>query len=494
MKINYWKALVFIFISHLLFNPELKAAQDIPFIDTDVVISMDFQDARLKDILKILSMQSGLNFIAAESVQERTVTLYLDGVPIQEAMDKIFKANNLTYELGKDSNIFIVKDWGKPQVETVTKVFYLKYATVSSSSLIKESDDKLGLSTSSSSSTETDIGITQIIRKNLTEYGSVIEDARTNSLIVKDIPSRMPVIAETIAALDVPVPQVMLEVEMLDVSKNIVDTMGFEFGSNPFTFIMPGGFRGMQLFMGDITKRGAGISNTAGSAGQVTFGRTYAEILDFLRTQTDAKYLARPKILTLNNQTAEIQISTDESVGVKTTTEATSGTTSASVERTKTGVSLRITPQINMETGEVTMFIYPKVSEAAQGNSFTSGGETFQFRDPEERSTKSLIRVKDNETVVIGGLIRSELAQTLTKVPFLGDIPILGALFRHKDKTRDRERELLVFITPRIIKDSHSAFIQERRAVFPIREQSAVSSFDRQLAISSSLNNFEIRK
>lgn len=485
--------IIFVFIFYL-FLPRSDAKGELPFLDTEAVISMDFKDANLKDILKIFSIQAGLNFIASESVQNRKITLYFENVPVEEAMNKIFKANNLSYELEKDSNIFIVKEWGQPEIETVTKVFYLKYATVSSSSLNQEMEDKLGICGSgsdTSSGAKESSGITKAIEKNLSKYGSIIEDSRTNSLIVTDLPSRMPIIAQTIAVLDVPVPQVMLEVEMLDVSKNIVDAMGFEFGTNPFTLILPGSFRGMQLFMGDITRRAVGMSNTSSSSGQVTFGHTYAEVLDFLRTQTDAKYLARPRILTLNNQTAEIKITTDESIGISTTTEATSGTTSASVERSETGVLLRITPQINLETGEITMFINPKVSEASQGNSFTSGGNSYQFRDPEERSTKSMIRVKDNETVILGGLIRTELAQTLTKVPFLGDIPILGALFRHKDKTRDRDRELLVFITPRIVKDGNVAFTQARKTTLPMREQSMTSAFDRQLAINTTLNNFE---
>ncbi|MCX7661740.1 MAG: secretin and TonB N-terminal domain-containing protein, partial [Candidatus Omnitrophica bacterium] len=113
-------------------------AEEIVFPNPEQRISMDFKDASLKDILKIFSIQSGLNFIASEAVQDRRITLYLENVPIKDAMDKIFKANNLTYELDPNSGIFIVKDWGPPKIETVTKVFILKYATVSTSSLKEE--------------------------------------------------------------------------------------------------------------------------------------------------------------------------------------------------------------------------------------------------------------------------------------------------------------------------------------------------------------------
>lgn len=493
---------LFIFIlSFCLLLPRSNAEEELYPLDLeelDATISLDFQDAELKDILKIFSIQSGLNFIASESVQDRKITLYLDKVPIKQVMDKLFKANNLTYELDKDVNIFIVKDWGKPEIETITKVFYLKYATVSSSSLKEEMyNEIIGLGAGGSEAVtgsgkwaiEEKAGITTVVKKILSGYGSVIEDYRTNSLIVTDIPSRMPIITQTIASLDVPVPQVMLEVEMLDVSKNIVDKLGFEFGNNPFTLIIPKRTlsKGVDFFIGDITKRGQSISSTSGAAGLVSFGRSFAEVLDFLRTDTDTKTLARPRLLTLNNEPAEIKITTNEVIGEEVTYDDQGNVSSRTAERIETGVSLRVTPQINLKTGEITMFISPKVKEAST-SVFSSS-----YRDPEERGTKSLVKVKDGETVILGGLIRNEFNQVITKVPLLGDIPILGALFRHKSKTKDRQRELLVFITPHIIKDTGIEVAQAEKVSLPAREQSLAEGleFERQLTINTSLNKFE---
>ena len=478
-------------------------------------ISMDLQDVNLKDVLKIFSMQSGMNFIASEAVQERKITLYLDKVPVQDAMNKLFKANNLSYEYDRSANLFIVKDWGKPRLETITKVFYLKYATVSTSVMRSEIDDIMedtgtGSSTGSTSSSSSggssredaakEGGITNALKKLLSEYGSIVEDYRTNSLIVTDIPSRMQAIAQTIASLDVPAPQVLIEVEMLDVSKNTVDKLGFDFGTNPFTLIIPSSGP-TKFFMGNLANRGAGISSPVDasgvpiSAGSVSFGNTYSQLLDYLRTQTDTKYLARPRLLTLNNETAEIQISTNESIGVTGTSSSSSGGTtsesSGDPERAKTGVSLRVTPQINIETGEITMFLYPKVTEAVQGNALIVASKNYQFRDPEERSTKTTVRVKDGETVVIGGLIRNEFNQINSSLPFFSDIPILGAFFRHKDKTKDKERELLVFITPHILKEATVEFAQTNKTVLPDREQNTAAGFNRQSAVSSSLNTFD---
>ena len=98
-----------------------NAEQQPPLVGAEASISMDFKDASLKDVLKVFSMQAGMNFIASESVQDRTITLYLDKVPLSMAMDKIFSANNLSYELDREANIFVVKEWGKMETETVVQ-------------------------------------------------------------------------------------------------------------------------------------------------------------------------------------------------------------------------------------------------------------------------------------------------------------------------------------------------------------------------------------
>lgn len=509
---------VFIFTAYL-FLPfsKLDADSKLPFLESEPEISMDFQDASLKDVLKVLSIQAGLNFIASETVEARRITLYMDKVPVKDMMDKLFKANNLEYQLDKNSNIFVVKDLGQPQVETVTKVFYLKYCSVSSSRLISEVANNLSASSASTSSSSSasssllspsagtsgttggtqDSGIAAAVKKILSKDGTVVEDYRTNSLIVNDIAIRMPLIAQAIAAIDVAVPQVLIEVEMLDVSKNLVDKLGFDFSNNPITLILPGGFihKGADFFLGTLARRKNDI-DSSGVSGSVVLGSTFGQVLDFLRSQTDTKYLARPRILTLNNETAEIKITTQESIGVTTTTEASTSTSSASPERFETGVSLRVTPQVSPETGEITMFIYPEVSEATAGNTLTSGDQAYTFRDPEVRSTKSIVRIKDGETVIIGGLIRNEFTQVVKKIPIFGDIPLIGALFRHKGGTNDKnkERELLVFITPRIVKEKNIALVQAKKDTLLLREQAAAVILDRSKTIVSSLDSFEKKK
>jgi general secretion pathway protein D len=486
---NNFRLFVFIFFFSLFqLLPKINAATtELPFPNPDITISMDFQDVSLKNILKIFSIQSGLNFIASEAVQDRKMTLYFDKVPLKQAMDKLFKANNLYYELDKDSNIFIVKDWGKAPVDTVTKIYPLKYQSVPSASIVKEK--------SSVSQQASGADLTNSIRQRLSENGKLSEDAHTNSLIITDIPTRFPLIEQLITSLDVPQPLVMLEVEILDVNKNKVDTIGFKFGQTPMVITYTGGSFSTDMLLPQNLLKKVPITKAV-TGGTVDLTSSYSVQLDFLRTQTDTKTLARPRILTMNNETAEIKITAKESTNPSTTTNTDVSTSTVGVERYEVGITLRVTPQINPETNEITMFIWPQISDTKNGITVTatSSSPGYTAKDPEERSSKSTVRVKDNETVIIGGLIRNEFSQTITKLPLLGDLPLVGAFFRHKDKDKDRERELLIFITPHIVRDGKIDLAQARSIVIPEREQSTALGNDRRKIIEASLNSFNRKK
>ena len=181
-------------------------------------------------------------------------------------------------------------------------------------------------------------------------------------------------------------------------------------------------------------------------------------------------------------------------VGEKKTSaeEAGAKSTTYEAERYETGVSLRVTPQINVETGEITMFIVPTVADAVKSSVTSAFGATYY--NPEVRSTKAVVKVRDGETIIIGGLIRNDFSNTEEKLPILGDIPVLGGLFRHKYKDKDRQRELLVFITPHIIKDTDIGLKQAKKVTLPEREQNTVSGIDRQATINASLNSFEKKR
>ncbi len=513
MKDNLRLSAFFILFLGLLI-PKLNAETDLSMlIDPNKTISMDLQDANLKDVLKIFSIQSGLNFIASDSVKDRKVTLYLDNVPIKETMDKLFKANKLVYEYDEEANIFLViysEDTLVP--EMITKVFSLKYRSVATANLEKEKVNLFaGVSQGQAAAEVGGANIIDAVKQMLSKDGKISEDASTNSLIITDLASRFPAIEAVVADLDQLQPQVMLEVEVLDVSKNVIDKLGFHLGDisetpNPLSLILRRPDGGSDSFIGTLANRGANLT-TPGIQGSTVIGNYYSALLDFLSQQADTRYLARPRVLTLNNETAEIAITKDEVMSMKTSrTTDSSGNTSIDITYDRAtsmtltpegiGIFLRVTPHINLDTREITMVVNPKTSSATDSVTVSAGSTTSFYRDPEVRSTKSIIKVKDGETIVLGGMIHQEKQEIRQKVPLLSDIPFLGALFRNKNVSKNIERELLVFITPRITKDSYIKASNKASSISSgyLSAQTPLTRSDRRQEVSDLLNTFEREK
>ncbi|MBL7081268.1 MAG: hypothetical protein ISS44_01695 [Candidatus Omnitrophica bacterium] len=502
---------------------------DYSFLRPEPTISLDLKDANLKDILKVFSIQSGLNFIAKADIADKEVTLYLQDVTIKEAMEKLLKANDLVYEFDEAANIIMIKEPEEeveeevPEIEPMTKVFPLKYARVSTSSLQEEMFKYISSGAAAPGEEEggggaggegkwaqkAEAGLTTVIENILSTEGSVVEDPRTNSLIITDVPNRFPLIESIIEQLDVPVPQIMLEVEMLDVSKGAVDKIGLEFGQTPFSVAITGAQRLTKFPFShwpqtklEETGRDQTISTGAATSallpGLVDFlSSPYQVALDFLKTQSETRILARPRILTLNNETAEIKIVTDKVIGWVQEENTDTGMVSYKPQRASDvelvsegiGIFLRVTPQVNLQTREITMFIYPKISDATMSSFTSATGD--EAADAEIKSTKSIIRVRDGETIVLGGLIHKEKKETIKGLPILGDIPIFGFLFRHKNKEKDFERELLIFITPHIIEEPGLGVAAEANyQILSSREQdSSVGDKSRQEKIEKALNS-----
>ncbi|MBL7130169.1 MAG: hypothetical protein ISS45_01985 [Candidatus Omnitrophica bacterium] len=407
------------------------------------VISMDFQNADLKDVLKVFSQQANLNFIAGENIKDRKVTLYLDAVSVQDALNTIMSANNLIYEQEKESKIFVVKESGKPKVETITKIFPLQYARVKGYELTAGGEK---------AAKSKEIGIKEILEKTITEHGKVIEDSRTNSIIVTDLPSEFAKIEQTVKSLDIKLPQVMIEAEVIETTLEAIDKLGIDWG-NTTTGVLAAAYGAARTATFPFTKpQEMGKVGTADDVSGLYMGYVSANnlggTLAMLTRDTDTKILARPKILTLNNETAEIKITAETAVSsgeTEISAEGGIGTSSVSIERYETGVTLLVTPQIN-KIGEITMVIEPSVVNVK------TSGLLDNVSDPQTRSAKTTVTIRDGETVIIGGLIHTEDERISKKVPFFGDIPLLGNFFRKQDDASS-DKELIIFITPHLIEE-----------------------------------------
>ena len=427
-------------------------------------VSMDLEQTSLLSILKIFSQQSGLNFVASPEIASKSVTLYLENVPLREALEKILNANKLMYALDEESNIFIVKQLIEPEVELITKVFHLQYAQLAASPVNKDS-------------TTQHEGIIGAIKDRMSSYGKLTEDTRTNSIIISDVPFAMQQIEVAVAKLDVPVPQVIIEVEIIDTEKGLVDQLGFnitELSDNFFSYILPG------------YRIPATIDAIQGGSfrGQMTFGDSAGEsgtpnALNLLRSSSSTKILARPKILTLSNQKAEIKITRDAVISTKTTLDDLGNVSGIEAEREEIGVTLTVTPSVNLETGKITMALEPSVKSVSDALGFQDDLGN-PLKNVDERSAKVTLVVDNNQTLVLGGLLQEDKLESRSRVAFLGDIPFFGALFRSVDKTPYSDREMLVFVTPRIVEPDSRLGIQTQQAnydpeVLAQREQSDFS-------------------
>ena len=206
--------IIFFFLLHPFagFTFDYEASNlygDFAIASGDKCVSMDLEGVALVDVLKILSQQTGLNFVSTEGVQDRELTFYLEDVPLKEAMDIIFEANGLRYDYFPEAKIFVVKEVGKPTLELKTKVYRLKYIRLAGSRLQIESDAIMkgcGGGDSEGSDSAEASGLSEAIEQILTEHGKVAEDASTNSLIVVDVPANFPVIDQVIQSLDIAQP------------------------------------------------------------------------------------------------------------------------------------------------------------------------------------------------------------------------------------------------------------------------------------------------
>lgn len=460
----------------IAFPPQARAKEE------DSTISLDVTEAYVEDVLKIFSKQSALNFVAADDAQGKKVTMYLDNVPLQDALLTMLEANHLTLRSVAGQNLFVVSDSGAPKIATVTKVFRLKYARVvptrgdiaktfgPSGSIIVSSFTSL----SSSGGTTTPAappatggtseaqggegGILPIIRSLLTPQGSVISDPRTNSLIVTDIPQRMEVIEQTIAKLDVKQMQIFIEAEVLEVTLDTLRRLGLEYGDSTGTI---GSYLGPKRtsnfpFATGLLEKGT-ITHTLG-----ILSLSEANILfKLLATEKDVKFLARPRLLTLSNEVAEIRIVADAVTGVTSSSQATTGTITETVERNTVGTILRVTPLVN-EDRYVTMVIEPEVSRVVQSSAFS------KFLDPNRRAARTTVMVPDGGTVMIAGLISSESSQGSRRIPGIGDIPLLGLPFKRTETSRSNT-EIILFITPHVLKEGEPQTLPiEEREQTPI--------------------------
>ena len=442
-----------------------EARQNLPAgsESSEVKVTMDFKNADIKDVLLLISDKSGLNIIAGSEV-EGSVTIKLQDVPWDKALKVVLKTQGYVYE--RDGNIIrvtTVENLAKEELQT--KIFALNYAKAETLSV------SMG--------------------ELLTCRGKIQFDVRTNQLILTDITSSIKAIADIIEQLDSRTPQIQIEARIIETTIGEDKSLGIDWESKiivdgarrPTTF--PFSQWGPRGGLYPVPKYGADIE-----AGEISVTSDFAftndlvlhpnepfefsslplapgalgekeyfqfGTLDFtglqatlaaLFSKTDTNILSNPKITTLNNQLARITVGTKWPVATYSYSDSTGRWNVSGWEYIEYGILLDVTPTVN-EDGYITLDVKPEVSDL-------TGVVTFEGAEVPIISTKQAeaqVMIKDGETLVIGGLIKDKVIETRKKIPFLGDIPLLGLLFSKKD-TEVEKRDLLIFLTPHILKEA----------------------------------------
>lgn len=497
-------------------------------------ISMDLQDTNLKDVLKAFSKETGINLIAGNEVESQSITLFLDHVTALDALDQILRAAHLTYERLPGSEIYIVKPDGSrgKAPETITRIYQLKYARVSKSALAKAAakfaastpfeqaaiadgsssggGGAAGGSSFGSTSGSDDkkigggIGIDEVIRDLLTPNGSVVVDSRTNRLILTDIPQNFPRLETVLATLDIRTRQIMVDAELIETNISKLKDLGVEWGvgsEGDLFSLVPAHTTTRFPFTGNLVNIFGGEgrvpppSSDALTSGSITFGTTGSSsataVLQALQADTDSKILARPKVLTLDNESAIIRLTSDEAIGFTSSSQSTTGTQSSEPERVTTGIVLVVTPQIN-DDGYITMIVEPTVTKTVTSKISAPTGQATP-RDPKTRGSRGLIRIHSGDTLVVGGLIDRSDENTLKRVPVLAGIPFLGEAFKNSE-VNNSASELIIFVTPRILDEPTDAQLATAVTASPLGSREQESTGQHQDMIEQALNSFEKQK
>ena len=420
-------------------------------------ISLDFQDADIRNVLRLIADVSGYNLAAGDDVKGK-VTIKLLNVPWDQSLDLILKMNNLGYI--KEGNILRVatlknieeqlnaeaktREAEQKSGELLTKILYVNYGAAKD--------------------------FLETLKKSLTPRGSIVIEDKTNAVIVKDIAKAVDEVTELVKTLDRKVPQVMIEARIVEADTTFTRELGVQWGADQsgWATSRSGRREGNYTLYGGGTKKsssdttatpltnGIGVNGTgflvnlpaavgAGSGGAIGIlfsnaARTFN--LDFqlsaLESSGKGKVLSNPKILALDNKEAFIQ------TGYRIPYESVS-TSGTKTEWIDAVLQLKVTPHVTPDN-HIMMAIKIEKNEPDFSNRAAGNAPTISTKE-----AKTDVLVSNGDTIVIGGIYKRKNDENVGGVPWLSKIPILGWVFK-KEYVYDKPEELVIFITPKITK------------------------------------------
>ncbi len=404
-------------------------------------ISLDFQDAEVANVLRLIADVSGLNMVVGEEVKGKT-TLKLFNVPWDQALDIILKSKGLGQV--REGNII--------RIDTNPNIAKQQDEAAKAKEAQVKAEDLKTLIIPINYAKAADLSTT--LKKNLSSRGELTVNEPTNSLIAKDVPQNIADIQQLIRLLDLPTPQVLIEARIVQANTNFARDLGVQWGysikdavgTNQFAINAgpgSGDAFGVQVPNFAVNLPASGSAGPVGNVG-FTLGRLTGSNpfnLDLRLSAGEAmgetKIISSPRVVTLDNREALIQ--QGDTIPFETVSDK--GTQTEFVDAT---LNLTVTPHIT-PNGSVIMKI--KAKKNAIGD-FRSGRGAPSIS---KREASTEVMVQDGETTVIGGIFESTKSDSELGIPWLRNIPLLGWLFK-RESTSDQNRELLIFITPTIVK------------------------------------------
>ncbi len=415
-------------------------------------LTLNFQSVEVRALLQVIADFTGLNIIASDTVGGN-LTLRLKDVPWDQALDIILQAKGLSKR--KNGNVVLIA----PADELATKEKLALEASQQITELEALRTESFVLSYAKAADLVT--LLSSGTQKILSKRGSATVDPRTNTLFVQDVPVRLEEVRRLVSQLDIPVRQVMIEARIVIADDKFSRQLGVRFGV--------GGGRGAsndvigngRLGVGNSIPTSSGFASgtatlagnnvnlpVAGAAGSLAFtflnlgnGNIVNLELSALESENRGKVVSNPRIVTADKKKATISQGTE----IPYLTQAASG--GSTVTFKPAVLSLDVTPQI---TPDDKIIMDLEIKKDSVGQLVSSGTGTIPSIDT--KTLKTQILVDNGDTAVLGGIFEQITRTDVTKVPFLGDIPFIGNLFKNTTKQEDKT-ELLIFITPRIIKE-----------------------------------------
>ena len=432
-------------------------------------LTLNFQDIETRAVLQLLAETSGQNIVVSDTVQGN-VTLRLQNVPWDQALDIVLRTKGL--DKRQEGNVIYVA----PSEELAAREKQLLESQKAMTELAPVRTEYLQVNYAKASDLA---GLIKSQGKTslLSERGSVSIDERTNTLLLQDTADRLADIRRLVTTLDIPVKQVLIEARIVIVSDDFSRQLGVRFGGafvgnyGSSDGLMYVGSKGLNSADGSrgpiISPNGPGgvgidgnqvatspvpdrylvnlpIANPAARLAMTLLDSDYVVDLEITAAQNEGRgeIVSAPRVITANGKEASIE----QGVEIPYQESASSGATTTQFK--KAVLSLKVTPQITPDDRVILDLTVNKDSVGEVVPSATGG--FVPSIDTREITTQVL--VNDGQTVVLGGILETERRDTVSKVPYLGNIPGLGVLFRSKQKT-DNKDELLIFVTPKILRE-----------------------------------------